>query len=98
MARQPTVIVPGALETEQGRGVASDVIELLESELVRFRHRVMHDHGISVERARAALVMLTKLVEAGASWRAPHDAAPRKIFDSFIELMTRAEASWPPGL
>ena len=98
MARQPTVVVAGALETEGGRAVANDLLELLESELVRFRHRVAHDHGISFERARAALVLLTRLVAAGAGWRAPDDAAPRKIFDSFIELMTRADASWQPGL
>ena len=88
----------GPLESADGRDLASELVEMLESELVRFRHRVIHDHGIAFDRARAAIVLLTKLVAAGAPWTARSDSAPRKIFDTFIDLIARSESSWPPGL
>ncbi len=88
----------GPLDTDGGRAVAVDVVELLESELVRFCHRVRHDYAISLDRARAALVLLTKLVASGVEWNASADSAPRYIFDRFVELITRAETTWPSGL
>lgn len=97
VARAPTLHA-GVFDSDGGREVAADVVELLESELVRFRHRVAHDFGISLDRARAALVLLAELVGAGVPWTAHPDSAPRKIFDAFIELIGRAEASWPHGL
>jgi len=98
VTRAPTTTIPGAFESDGGRAVAGDLVEMLESELVRFRHRVAHDYAISLERARAALVLLTKLVAAGAPWAASPDSAPRRIFDSFVELITRSETTWPSGL
>ncbi|MDB4959787.1 MAG: hypothetical protein JWO36_7356 [Myxococcales bacterium] len=96
--RPPTVAFAGALDTTEGGALASEVIEMLEAELVRFRHRVTHDYSISLDRARAALVLLGKLVAAGVPWTARTDSAPRRIFDAFIELATRAESTWPRGL
>jgi hypothetical protein len=87
-----------AFDSDGGREVAADMVEMLESELVRFRHRVAHDFGISLDRARAALVLLSTLVGGGVPWTARPDSAPRKIFDAFIELIGRAEAAWPHGL
>ena len=97
VARAPTQF-SGAFESEGGREVAADVVEMLESELVRFRHRVAHDFEISLDRARAALVLLSRLVEDGVPWTARPDSAPRKIFDAFIVLLGRTEAAWPLGL
>lgn len=97
VARAPTQL-SGAFDSEGGREVAADVVEMLESELVRFRHRVAHDFAISLDRARAALVLLSKLVEGGVPWTAHPDSAPRKIFDAFIELLGRSEAAWPHGI
>jgi hypothetical protein len=88
----------GAFDSDAGREVAADVVEMLESELVWFRHRVAHDFGIAFDRARAALVLLSKLAAAGVPWTARPDSAPRRIFEAFIELIGRAEASWPQGL
>jgi hypothetical protein len=97
-AAPPPPALRGPLDTDDGRALAGDLVEMLESELVRFRHRVTHDYKIEIDRARAALVLLTRLVEAGALWTACGDSAPRAIFDSFVELIDRAESTWPVGL
>jgi hypothetical protein len=96
--RPQTVAFAGALETTEGGALASEVVEMLESELVRFRHRVLHNYSIALDRARAAMVLLGKLVATGVPWTARADSAPRKVFDAFIELATRAESTWPRGL
>ena len=96
--RPQTVAFAGALETAEGSALAAEVVEMLEAELVRFRHRVLHDYAIALDRARGAMTLLGKLVAAGVPWTARADSAPRKVFDAFIELATRAEATWPRGL
>jgi len=87
----------GALETEEGRAVALEIVAMLESELVRFCHRVAHDHAIALDRARASMVLLGTLVGSGAPWTARPDSAPTRIHDAFAELAARNPADWPPA-
>jgi hypothetical protein len=85
-------VEPGALDTDDGRALAGEVTELLESELVRFAHRVDHDHGIELDRARGALVLLTALLRAGVTWTARSDCAPARLAAAF-EAMARRDPS-----
>lgn len=78
-----------ALETEEGGGFAREILDALEHELVRFRHRVIHDHGIELDRARAAMVLLGKLVGAGVKWRARPDSDPARIHEAMSSLVGR---------
>lgn len=78
-----------ALDTEEGGAFAREIIDALEHELVRFRHRVMHDHGIELDRARAAMVMLGKLVGAGIMWKPRPDADPARIHEAMTSLVGR---------
>ncbi|MBX3162367.1 MAG: hypothetical protein KF773_40760 [Deltaproteobacteria bacterium] len=87
----------GALETEDGGAVAAELVGMLESELVRFTHRVAHDHAIALDRARASMVLLGALVAAGCPWTAQPDSAPARIHDAFAELAARSAADWPPA-
>lgn len=84
-----------ALQTADGAALATEVVEMLESELVRFCHRVAHDHGIELDRARAALVLLGKLVAAGVTWTAQPDSAPTRINETFTDLLPRYPAVAP---
>ncbi len=84
-----------AFETAEGGAVAAEIVAILESELVRFCHRVAHDHGVAVDRARSSMVMLGTLVAAGARWTARPDSAPTRIHDAFAELAARQPADWP---
>jgi hypothetical protein len=86
-----------ALDTEEGRAVALEIVAMLESELVRFCHRVTHDHGIALDRARASMVLLGTLVGSGVPWTARPDSAPQRIHDAFAELAARNPADWPPA-
>src|SRR5688572_6467191 len=81
-----------ALETEEGAALASEVVEMLEAELVRFRHRVTLDHGIELDRARAAMVLLGKLVAAGVAWTAKPDSDPTKIHEVFSSQVAKHPA------
>lgn len=81
-----------ALETEEGGAFAREIIDALESELVRFRHRVLHDHGIELDRSRAAMVLLGKLVGAGVPWKARPDSDPARIHEAFSSLVGRDPA------
>jgi len=81
-----------ALDTEEGGAFAREIIDALESELVRFRHRVMHDHGIELDRARAAMVLLGKLVGAGVKWKARPDSDPARIHEAFSSMVPREPA------
>lgn len=83
---------PGALDTEDGRALAGEVTELLESELVRFTHRVQHDHGIELDRARGALVLITALLRAGVTWNPRSDCAPARVAAAFEEMAKRDPA------
>ena len=78
-----------ALETAEGGAFAREIVGALEAELVRFRHRVHHDHGIELDRARAALVMLGKLVGAGVKWVARPDSDPARIHEAFSTIVER---------
>jgi len=78
-----------ALETEDGGAFAREILDALESELVRFRHRVAHDHGIELDRARAAMVLLGKLVGAGIKWKARPDSDPARIHEAFSTIVPR---------
>ena len=78
-----------ALETEEGGAFAREILDALESELVRFRHRVAHDHGIELDRARAAMVLLGKLVGAGIAWKARPDSDPARIHEAFSTIVPR---------
>jgi hypothetical protein len=86
-----------ALETEEGGAVAAELVGMLESELVRFCHRVSHDHNIALDRARASMVLLGALVAYGCPWIAQPDSAPSRIHDAFAELAARNAADWPPA-
>jgi len=81
-----------ALETIEGVAFATEIVELLESELVRFCHRVTHDHGIELDRARAAMVLLTRLVSSGVVWTARPDSSPARIHETFSGLLPRHPA------
>lgn len=83
---------PGALDTEEGRALAGEVTEMLEAELVRFTHRVHHEHGIELDRARGALVLLTAMLRAGVTWTARPDCAPARISAAFEEMAKRDAA------
>jgi hypothetical protein len=85
----------GALDTDDGRALAREVTELLEAELVRFTHRVDHDHGIELDRARGALAVITTLLRGGVAWTTRADCAPGRIADAFTAIATRdgAEAA-----
>jgi hypothetical protein len=85
----------GPLATADGRALATELVEMLESELVRFAHRVAHDHGIQLDRARASMALLGTLVASGVPWTAHPDSAPQAIHDAFAELAARNPASWP---
>jgi hypothetical protein len=76
-----------ALDTEEGGAFAREILEALEHELVRFRHRVLHDHGIELDRARAAMILLGKLVGAGIKWRARPDSDPARIHEAMSSLV-----------
>lgn len=76
-----------ALDTEEGGAFAREIIDALEHELVRFRHRVQHDHGIELDRARAAMVLLGKLVGAGIAWKARPDSDPARIHEAMSTLV-----------
>jgi hypothetical protein len=82
----------GALDTDEGAALATEIVEMLESELVRFQHRVEHDHGIELDRARAAMVLLGKLVAAGVRWTAKPDSDPSRIQEAFASLMKKHPA------
>jgi hypothetical protein len=79
----------GALDTDDGRALAREVTELLEAELVRFTHRVDHDHGIELARARGALAVMTTLLRGGVAWTTRADCAPGRIADAFTVIATR---------
>jgi hypothetical protein len=76
-----------ALDTEEGGAFAREIIDALEHELVRFRHRVQHDHAIELDRARAAMVLLGKLVGAGIKWRPRPDADPARIHEAMSAMV-----------
>lgn len=76
-----------ALETADGAALATEIVDMLESELVRFRHRVAHGHGIELDRARAAMVLLGKLVGNGVTWRAKPDSDPVRIYEDFTSVL-----------
>ena len=78
-----------ALDTEDGGAFAREIIDALEHELVRFRHRVIHDHGIELDRARAAMVLLGKLVGAGIAWKARPDSDPARIHEAMSSMVGR---------
>ncbi|MBS1117776.1 MAG: hypothetical protein H6Q90_4 [Deltaproteobacteria bacterium] len=84
-----------ALETTEGAALAAEIVERLEAELVRFCHRVTHDHGIELDRARAAMVLLGKLVASGTRWTARSDSMPTRIHESFTQLLPRYPALAP---
>ena len=86
-----------ALDTEEGRAVALEIVAMLESELVRFCHRVTHDHLIALDRARASMVLLGTLVGSGVPWTARADSSPQRIHDAFAELAARNPADWSPA-
>ena len=85
----------GPLATVDGRALATELVEMLESELVRFTHRVVHDHGVELDRARASMALLGTLVGSGVPWTAHHDSSPQTIHDAFAVLATRNPATWP---
>jgi hypothetical protein len=85
-------VEPGALDTDDGRALAGEVTELLESELVRFAHRVDHDHGIELDRARGAMVLLTAMLRAGVPWTARPDCAPTRLAAAFEAMAHRDPA------
>lgn len=85
----------GALDTADGRAMATEIVEMLESELVRFTHRVRHDHGVQLDRARASMSLLGSLVASGVPWTARSDSEPPRIHDAFAELAARQPATWP---
>jgi hypothetical protein len=76
-----------ALDTEDGAALATEIVDMLESELVRFRHRLAHNHGIELDRARAALSLLGKLVGSGVTWTAKPDSDPTLIYEAFSSLI-----------
>lgn len=80
-----------ALETEEGGAFGREILDALEHELVRFRHRVMHDHGIELDRARAAMVLLGKLVGAGVKWKARPDSDPARIHEAMSTMVPRVK-------
>jgi hypothetical protein len=84
-----------ALETAEGGAFAREIIGALEAELVRFRHRVHHDHGIELDRARAAMVLLGKLVGAGVKWVAQPDSDPARIHEAFSAIVARDDKVAP---
>jgi len=86
-----------ALDTVDGAALAREIVDTLEAELVRFRHRVMHDHGIELDRARAAMVVLGRLVGAGIKWTARPDSDPARIHEAFSSLVPR-DAKLAPTL
>jgi hypothetical protein len=85
--------ISDALRTPDGAALATELVEMLECELVRFCHRVAHDHGIELDRARAAMVLLGKLVAAGVPWTARPDCEPTRIHDAFSRLLPRHPAA-----
>jgi len=84
-----------ALVTPEGQLLAGEIVEMLEAELVRFCHRVTHDHGIELDRARAAMVLLGKLVASKVAWTARPDSAPTRIHEAFSKLLPRDPALAP---
>ncbi len=78
-----------ALETAEGAALATEIVDMLESELVRFRHRLAHDHGIELDRARAAMVLLGKLVSSGVPWTARPDSDPMRVYEAFTSLIPK---------
>ncbi len=78
-----------ALETVEGAALATEIVDMLESELVRFRHRLAHDHGIELDRARAAMALLGKLVSSGVPWTARPDSDPVRIYEAFTSLIPK---------
>src|SRR5689334_1988813 len=95
MAEGASTIAEGALATVDGGAFAAEIVERLEAELVRFCHRVAHDHGIELDRARAALVLLGNLVSAGVPWTARPDSAPTRIHDAFTQIASRHPKASP---
>lgn len=84
-----------ALESVEGAALTTEVVQMLESELVRFRHRVMHDYGIELDRARAAMVLLGRLVAAGVPWTARPDSDPARIHEAFSGMLSKHPALAP---
>lgn len=78
-----------ALETVEGAALATEIVDMLESELVRFRHRLAHDHGMELDRARAAMALLGKLVSSGVPWTARPDSDPVRIYEAFTSLIPK---------
>jgi hypothetical protein len=79
----------GALETADGRALTGELTEMLEAELVRFAHRVDHEHRIELDRARASLAVMTMLLRGGVTWRTRSDCAPGRLADAFTVVATR---------
>jgi hypothetical protein len=50
---------------------------------------VRHDHGVELDRARAALVLLGKLVAAGVPWTAHLDSDPARLHELFSGFVVR---------
>ncbi len=78
-----------ALDTVEGAALVKEIVDGLEAELVRFRHRVLHDHAIELDRARAAMVLLGTLVRGGVRWAARPDSDPARIHEAFSTLVPR---------
>jgi hypothetical protein len=79
----------GVFETTGGGALAAELVELLESELVRFCHRVTHDHGIELDRARAAMTLLGTVIGSGIGWTARPDSDPARIREAFTAVLPR---------
>jgi hypothetical protein len=84
-----------ALDTPEGAAFATEIVEMLEAELVRFQHRVAFDHGIELDRARAAMVLLGKLVAAGVNWTAKPDCDPTRLYELFDAMRAKHPAIAP---
>jgi len=78
-----------ALETAEGAALTTEIVDMLESELVRFCHRLAHGYGIELDRARAAMVLLGKLVSSGVPWTAKPDSDPTRIYEAFSSLVAK---------
>src|SRR5215210_5937056 len=84
-----------ALDTADGAALATEIVDMLESELVRFLHRVAFDHGIELDRARAAMVLLGKLVGGGVKWTAKPDSDPTRVYEVFTAMLPKHPAIAP---
>jgi hypothetical protein len=77
----------GAFENDSAADVAGSIIQSLEDQLVRFRHRMRFKWAMNYEEARAAMVLLPHLVRLGVSWVPPEDATPELITEAFHEFL-----------